>query len=111
MGPRQQDRVSIIPSAHLIANMEDLFGIMRILAVLILGAKTTKATTQLGNTNRKWNREDNKHILHCYFNSNPTQRGYKKRMREIFKDSARFNTSQGLADRARMVLKEGWFSD
>ena len=31
---------------------------------------------------RKWTREDNKLVLHCYFRTNPTKRGYRKRWEE-----------------------------
>ena len=33
---------------------------------------------------KTWTREDNHLALHCYFRSNPSQRGYKKRMIEIW---------------------------
>ena len=46
------------------------------------------------------------------FENNPIQRGYRKRMIEIWAYSARFNTtSQRLANQARTILKKGWFSD
>ena len=35
---------------------------------------------------KTWTREDNHIALHCYFRSNPSQRGYKKRMREIWQE-------------------------
>ena len=50
--------------------------------------------------------------LHCHFRSNPTQRGYRKRMIEIWPECARFQTtSQTLADQVRTIIKKGWFSD
>ena len=59
----------------------------------------------------KWTQED-KFLLYCYVWTNPTQRGYRKRMIEIWEEYARFKTtSQGLADQARTIIKKGWFSD
>ena len=47
---------------------------------------------------KAWTREDNQLALHCYFWSNPTQRGYRKRMIEIWQECSNFQT------------KKGWFS-
>ena len=61
---------------------------------------------------RKWIKKDNKIALYCYFRSNPTQRGNRKRMIEIWADFARFKTTnQRLADQVRTIIKRGWFSD
>ena len=49
-------------------------------------------------------REDNQLSLHCYFGSNPTQRGYRKRMIEIWQECVSFQTiRQRLADRIRSI--------
>ena len=46
------------------------------------------------------------------FKRNPTQRGYRKRMIEIWEKCNGFQTrSQKLADQVRMIIKKGWFSD
>ena len=61
---------------------------------------------------KTWTREDNQLALHCYFKSNPTQRGYKKRMMEIWQELAIFQTtSQRFADQVRTIMKKGWFSE
>ena len=61
---------------------------------------------------KTWTREDNQLALHCYFKSNPTQRGYRKRMREIWQEFSNFQTtSQRLADQVRTIMKKGWFSE
>ena len=61
---------------------------------------------------RKWTREDNKLALYCYFRSNPTKRGYRKRMIEIWTEFVRFKmTNQRLTDQVRTITKNGWFSD
>ena len=59
---------------------------------------------------KTWTREDNHIALHCYFKSNPSQRGYRKRMIEIWQESASFQTtSQRLADQVRTIIKKGGF--
>ena len=61
---------------------------------------------------KTWTREDNQLALHCYFKSNPTQRGYRKRMMEIWQELSIFQTtSQRLADQIRTIMKKGWFSE
>ena len=68
-------------------------------------------------TNRRrkhktWTREDNQLALSCYFRSNPTQRGYRKRMIEIWQECASIQTtSQRLVDHIWTIIKKGWFSD
>ena len=57
-------------------------------------------------------REDNQLALHCYFRSNPTKRGYRKRMMEIWQELSNLQTtSQRLADQVRTIMKKGWFSE
>ena len=51
---------------------------------------------------KTWTRQDNQLALHYYFKSNPTQRGYRKRMMEIWQELSIFQTtSQRLADQVR----------
>ena len=57
-------------------------------------------------------KENNPFALHYYFKGNPSQRGYKERMIEIWQECANFQTiSQRLADQFRKIIKMGWFSD
>ena len=69
------------------------------LTVLLSGRQTTtKATKQLRDINGRNRREKAaKNILHCYLNSNPTEKEYT-RMIDIWTEYARFNTSQKPAD-------------
>ena len=61
---------------------------------------------------KTWTSEDHQLVLHCYFRSNPSQRGYRKRMTEIWQECARFQTtSKRLADQVRTIIKKGWFSE
>ena len=57
---------------------------------------------------KTWTRKYNQLALHCYFKSNPTQRGYRKRMMEIWQELSIFQTtSQRLADPVRTIIKKG----
>ena len=59
---------------------------------------------------KAWTMEDNDLALHCYFRSNPSQRGYMKRMIEIWKKCGSFQiTSQRLADQVRTIIKKDGF--
>ena len=61
---------------------------------------------------KTWTREHNQLELHGYFRSNPSQKGYRKRMIEIWQEYANFlTTSQRLADQVRTIIKKDWFSD
>ena len=61
---------------------------------------------------KRWSMEDNQFALHCYFRSNPSQKGFRKRMIEIRQECASFHTtSQRLADQVRIMIKTSWFSD
>ena len=56
---------------------------------------------------KTWMREDNQLAPHCYFRSNSTQRGYRKRMIKIWKECAIFQTaSLRLADQVRIIIKK-----
>ena len=59
---------------------------------------------------RTWTREEKQLVLECYFRSNPSQRGYRKRMMEIWQDRSTFQTtSQKLADQVKVDNEEGLF--
>ena len=62
-------------------------------------------------TKRKtWTREDNQLALQCYFRSNRSRRGYRKRRLGIWQECASFQTtSQRLADQVRTIIKRGGF--
>ena len=60
---------------------------------------------------RTWTREENQLVLEYSFKSKPSQRGYRKRMIEIWQGCSTFQTtSQRLADQFRTITKKGWFS-
>ena len=56
---------------------------------------------------KTWTREENQLALQCYFRSNPSQRGYRKKMIEIWQECSTFQTtSQRLADQIRTIVKK-----
>ena len=59
-------------------------------------------------TRKTWTMEDNQLALQCYFRRNPSQRGCRKRMIEIWQELVKFQTtSQRLADQVRTIIKGG----
>ena len=61
-------------------------------------------TNQRGK-HKKWTREHNQIALHYYLRSNPTRRGYRKRMIEIWHESSSFQTiNQRIADKVRTII-------
>ena len=61
---------------------------------------------------KAWSREDKQRALRCYFRSNPTQRGYKKGMMDIWQELSYFQTaSQRLTEQVRTIIKKRWFSE
>ena len=58
----------------------------------------------------KWSWGSNKYVKYCCFKSKPTQRGYRKRIAELWKESVKFHTrSQRHPEQARMILIKGLF--
>ena len=49
-----------------------------------------------GYKHKTWTREDNQFALNCYFRSDPTESGYRKRMIEISQEWAIFQTKSHL---------------
>ena len=73
---------------------------------------TTKIIIQLRDVNRRNGLGKTTKIYFTYLISNPTQRGHRKRMVEIWTKFARFNTTgQRLIDQGWMILKKSWFSN
>ena len=61
---------------------------------------------------RKWHKEVNKIVMRCFYRSEPTKRGYRKRMLGIWKELGVFEISeQRLADQARAIRTNGWLSE
>ena len=57
----------------------------------------------------KWSKEVNKIVMRCFYSSEPTKRGYRKRMLNVWKGIGVFElTEQRLADQARAVRTNGW---
>eukprot|EP00112_Aurelia_sp_Birch-Aquarium-sp1_P004156 Seg1472.5 transcript_id=Seg1472.5/GoldUCD/mRNA.D3Y31 product="hypothetical protein" protein_id=Seg1472.5/GoldUCD/D3Y31 len=60
----------------------------------------------------KWTKEVNKLVIKCFYKSDPNQRGYRKRMINIWKEIGVFDiTEQRLADQSRAIRTNGWLSE
>ena len=60
----------------------------------------------------KWCKEVNKVVMRCFYSSEPTKRGYRKRMLNVWKETGVFElTEQRLADQARAIRSNGWLSE
>ena len=60
----------------------------------------------------KWNKEVNKIVMRCFYMSDPTKRGYRKRMLSIWNELGVFEVSeQRLADQTRAIRTNGWLSE
>ena len=60
----------------------------------------------------KWSKEVNKIVMRCFYSSEPTKRGYRQRMLNVWKEIGVFKlTEQRLADQARAIRTNGWLSE
>lgn len=63
-------------------------------------------------TRMKWKKPMNKVVMKCYIRSDPSIRGYKKKMWAIWNEEVTLEISeQRLVDQARTIKTNGWFSD
>ena len=63
------------------------------------------------NTRARWTKEVNKTVMRCFYQSDPTKRGYRKRMMTIWREIGLFDvTEQRLADQTRAIRTNGWLS-
>ena len=63
------------------------------------------------NRRMKWTKEVNKIVMKCYIKSDPSKRGYRKRMMEFWKVEGICDvTEQRLADQARQIKTNQWLS-
>ena len=59
----------------------------------------------------RWTKEENKLVMRCYIKSDPSKRGYRKRMMAIWREEGVFETTeQRLADQARAITTNAWLS-
>ena len=71
--------------------------------------KNAKTKARMHLKNKRWALEDSKNVMHCYFKSDFTQRGFRKRMIEIWAESSKFDrTSQRRVGQERLVF---WLRD
>ena len=61
---------------------------------------------------KKWTTAENREVLRCYFESEPENRGYRKRFynKWLEKNPHSTITEQRLCDQRRVIMKNKWFS-
>ena len=60
---------------------------------------------------RKWDREKNEEVYRCYTLSKPEERGYRKRMLQIWEQRGNtIESEQRLCDQMKMIMKNEWLS-
>ena len=58
---------------------------------------------------RRWTKEENKLVIRCFYQSDPTRRGYQKRIIANWKEIGTFAiTEQRLVDQARVIRTDKW---
>ena len=63
------------------------------------------------DSRKKWNKEVNKIIMECFYRSDPTRRGYRKRMLANWKEIGVFEcTEQRIVDQSRCIRTNEWLS-
>ena len=82
----------------------DSVSILWMLAVPMSGTQTNIKVTMDLKRKKKWT---NHKVINFYFKSNPIRKAYRKRMMEIWTESAK----QRLANQVRLILKKGLLSD
>ncbi|KAJ8048125.1 hypothetical protein HOLleu_00301 [Holothuria leucospilota] len=78
-------------------------------AAASLGRTGEKWATETTKGRKKWTQDENKEVMRCYFLSDPNQRGYRKRMHEIWqkRNPSTPVTEQRLADQRNVINRAG----
>ena len=71
------------------------------------------ATAEQRHERLGWSKEHNKRLFECYIRSEPERRGYRKRLRDLWKARKINNeltevTEQRLADQVRQIKNKKW---
>ena len=61
---------------------------------------------------RRWTKEVNKLMMRCFYQSDPTRRGYQKRMIAVWREIGTFEiTEQRLVYQARVIRINEWLTE
>ena len=64
------------------------------------------------NKRIRWEKGANSIFMVCFYRSDPTKRGYRKRMMKIWREMGVFEAAeQRLADQTRVIGTNGWLSE
>ena len=71
------------------------------------GQRTVKLLEEQRQKKKKWTVTENKEVMMCYFETDPSQRGYRKRMHNIWlsKHSDSTIAEQKLADKHNVIMR------
>ena len=61
---------------------------------------------------RRWRKEINKLVITCFYQGNPTRRGYRTQVIVIWTERGTFEiTGQRLVDQARVITTNEWLTE
>ena len=61
---------------------------------------------------RRWTKEENKLVMRCFYQNDPTRRGYQKRMIAIWREIGTFEiTEQRLANQVGVMSTNVWLTE
>ena len=61
---------------------------------------------------RRWTKEENKLVMRCFYQNDPTRRGYQKRMIAIWREIGTFEiTEQRLANQVGVISTNVWLTE
>ena len=61
---------------------------------------------------RRWTKDENRLVMRCFYQSNPTRRGYHKPMTAIWREIGTFEiTKKRLVDQVRVVRTNEWLTE
>ena len=61
---------------------------------------------------RRWTKKEKKLVMRCFYQSEPTRRGYRKRMITVWREIGTFEiTEQRLVDQARVTRINQWLTE
>ena len=61
---------------------------------------------------RRWTKEENELVMRCFYQNDPTRRGYQKRMIAIWREIGTFEiTEKRLVDQTRVIRTNEWLTE
>ena len=75
--------------------------------------ENTRTQRPITKKRKQWTSSENREVLMCYFKSEPSQRGYRKRFHALWIEHhpESDTTEQRLADQQKTIIRNNWFSE